>query len=103
MDTKTELAKELDVYIKEKHSQDRCTGYIDGFEKAAEIANKNAVLRSVSNSASKKGTGTYMIVMTLISALCACLVGYGFKSLDAAITVGLFINIALCGAIRFNQ
>lgn len=44
-----------------------------------------------------------MIVMALVSALCAGIVGYIFKSLDAAIAVGLFINIALCGAVRFNQ
>ena len=28
------LAKSLDVYIKEKHTQEECTGFIDGYENA---------------------------------------------------------------------
>jgi hypothetical protein len=34
MDEKKLLAECLDVYIKEKHTQEECTGFINGFEKA---------------------------------------------------------------------
>jgi hypothetical protein len=34
---KTELAKELDVYIKKHKTQEECSGFIDGFEKACAI------------------------------------------------------------------
>ena len=30
------LAKELNIFIKEKHTQEECTGFINGFEKAME-------------------------------------------------------------------
>jgi hypothetical protein len=29
-----QLQKALDIYIKEKHTQEECIGFIDGFEKA---------------------------------------------------------------------
>lgn len=37
MDLKHELAKKLDKYIKEKHTQEECTGFISGFEKCSEL------------------------------------------------------------------
>lgn len=37
MDRKLELAKALDVYIKEKHTQDECIGFIAGFEQATDL------------------------------------------------------------------
>lgn len=33
----TELAKELDIYIKKHKTQEECSGFIDGFEKACDI------------------------------------------------------------------
>lgn len=32
-----QLQKALDIYIKEKHTQEECIGFIDGFEKAMEL------------------------------------------------------------------
>ncbi len=37
MDFKHELARELSKYIKELHTQEECTGFIAGFEKAIEL------------------------------------------------------------------
>lgn len=34
---KLKLPEELTKYIKKKHNQDRCNGFIDGFEKACEL------------------------------------------------------------------
>jgi hypothetical protein len=42
IDTKLELAKALDTYIKEKHTQEECTGFIDGFEKYDALFAKQA-------------------------------------------------------------
>ncbi len=47
IDTKLELAKALDTYIKEKHTQEECTGFIDGFEKADALFAKRIVSRCV--------------------------------------------------------
>lgn len=41
MDTKKELEIALTCYITEKHNQDRCTGFIEGFKKAAEVIKNN--------------------------------------------------------------
>ncbi len=58
---KKELAKELDKYIKAKHTQEECIGFIDGFERAAELF----ALCGVSNLrelliAYEKYKGTYL-------------------------------------------
>lgn len=37
MNFKKELEKELTVFINEKHTQEECTGFISGFEKAIEL------------------------------------------------------------------
>lgn len=44
IDTKLELAKALDTYIKEKHTQEECTGFIDGFEKYDALFVKRIVM-----------------------------------------------------------
>ena len=46
IDTKLELAKALDTYIKEKHTQEECTGFIEGFEKADSLFAKRIVGKS---------------------------------------------------------
>lgn len=35
-----ELARALNQYIKENHTQEECIGFIDGFKKAIELENK---------------------------------------------------------------
>jgi transposase-like protein len=47
MDEKKELAEALDTYIKEKHTQEECVGFIAGFEKALSQINKNVLLGDV--------------------------------------------------------
>ena len=37
IDEKTALAEELNEYIKLEKTQEECTGFIDGFEKALEV------------------------------------------------------------------
>ena len=39
---KTKLAESLDAYIKLKHTQEECSGFIDGFEKACEFFTEHA-------------------------------------------------------------
>ena len=43
-DKKLELAKALNVYIKEKRTQDECTGFIDGFEKCQDLFDMRIVM-----------------------------------------------------------
>lgn len=44
------LADELTKYIKEKHTQEDCLGFSDGFELALKLAKNNEVLDPVSKS-----------------------------------------------------
>ena len=44
------LAEHLNVYIKQKRSQEECIGFIDGFNKALEVVKANSVLGDVSKS-----------------------------------------------------
>jgi len=43
------LADELTKYINEKHTQEECVGFSDGFELALQLAKNNEVLDLVSN------------------------------------------------------
>ena len=49
IDEKTALAEELNKYIKLEKTQEECTGFIDGFEKALEVV-KNLNIDFVSGS-----------------------------------------------------
>ena len=37
------LAKELTAYVKNKHTQDECNGFVSGFEKAFNFADEQSV------------------------------------------------------------
>jgi len=37
------LAKELTAYVKDKHTQDECSGFVSGFEKAFNFADEQSV------------------------------------------------------------
>ena len=52
IDEKKILAEELNKYIKLEKTQEECTGFIDGFEKALEVVKKCSI-PLVSNSACK--------------------------------------------------
>ena len=43
------LADELTKYIKEKHTQEECVGFSDGFELALQLATNNDALGGVSD------------------------------------------------------
>ena len=47
------LPKPLNDYINEKHTQEECSGFIDGFEKAIDLV-KNGYLHLVSGCLSKE-------------------------------------------------
>ena len=50
-----ELAKELDKYIREKHTQEECSGFIDGFTLGYQIAKEdNPILKALKRSLTKK-------------------------------------------------
>jgi hypothetical protein len=46
--TKEQQEAWVSNYVKEKHTQDECIGFIDGFEKALDVVNKNFDLALVS-------------------------------------------------------
>ena len=47
--TKEHQEAAINAYIKEKHNQDECIGFIDGFEKAMSLV-KNCSMHAVSNN-----------------------------------------------------
>jgi len=68
----------------------------------AESEVKNLHLQNVTNSTPKKGTEWYIIVVTLLVAASAGLIGFGVKSIDAAIITALLCLVALCASTRFQ-
>jgi hypothetical protein len=93
MSAKDKLASELDKYIREKHTQDECMGFIDGFEAALKVekANKADGLR-------------FNLILTVI---CFGILLFQFIINSSIIThpymVTMIIVLSLVGGINFGS
>jgi len=93
MNAKEKLAIELDKYINEKHTQDECIGFIDGFEAAlkTEKTNKSDELR-------------FNLILTMV---CFGILLFQFIVNPSIIThpymITMVIVLSLVGGINFGS
>jgi hypothetical protein len=62
----TDLEKQLESYIKEKHTQEECNGFIDGYESAKDYYSNIIVLTGCLGAALGSVFGALLIIFKFI-------------------------------------